>query len=179
MICTAAEVASHAGHPPLTTEETAAVEAQITLYQGELEALLGRGVERASRTETRTLSLYSTRFDARYGPVESITSVTVGGAAVPPTNYYRDRNGMELWAAYYLNTVLVVTYIGGWDAPDNLPAKSAVKARTARWLNKRTDDDVGAEQTAVEGHTVKWMPDAFTPAELAACERLRAPDQAG
>lgn len=179
MICTAAEVASHAGHPPPVGGEVAEIEAQIVLYQAELESLLGRAVERASRTETRTLDIHSVRFDARHGPVHAITLVTVGGVTVPPASYYRDRNGMDLWAVYYTDTTLEVTYDGGWDEPDNLPAKNAVKARTARWLNKRTDDDVGVESSQVEGHTVKWMPDAFTETEMAACSRLRSPYLAG
>lgn len=151
--------------------------AQIALYQAELEGILGRGVERASRTETVGNWLGS-RLAVSYGPVHSITSMAVGGVSLTPSQYGYDRNTIEPWGFSYVGPVTVV-YDGGWEPPRNVPAKSAVVARTARWLNKRTDDDVGVEQSQVEGHNVKWMADGFTAEELKACERLRAPDLAG
>ncbi len=177
MICTAAEVAAHAGRASLTVAETAAVTTQIAIYQADLEATLGRGVEKVARTETVLASCALDRFYARYGPVHAITSVTIGGIVQQASHYERSRDGLLLYSGFYEPGIdMVVVYLGGHDTPANLPAKGAVMARTARWLNKRTDDDVGTETSAVEGHSVKWMVDAFTEAELNACHRLRAPD---
>lgn len=183
-IATAQEVADHAG-VALAAGEAALVDAQVVLYQAELESILGRGVTKLSRVESVWCPLgvagtpTADRWYARRGPVHSITGITAGGLAVASTSYARNRNGAEVAGVWTDGTEVVVTYVGGWDAPDNLPAKSAVVARAARWLNRRRDDDVGTESSTVEGHSVKWMADSFTEAELRACSRLRAPDQAG
>lgn len=191
VLLTVDEVVAHVG-AVVDAGDEAVIEAQVALYQGELESILGRGVTLAVRTEsipilTRTDGLrglpprigeVGNRWYARRGPVRSITSITAGSAVMLPANYTRTRDGAELWGGTPMvaGEDLVATYAGGWDYPDNLPAKQAVMGRVARWWNKRTDDDVGAETSGVEGHTVKWMPDEFTPAELSACARLRAPD---
>jgi hypothetical protein len=163
----------------LTTEEAALVDDQIALYQSELEAILGRAVTNRTHTQTATWPVATERFSVSGGPITSVTSVTVNGVALTTTEFaaYRDSLTFYTWSA--IPGAFTVTYVGGWDAPRNLPAKSAVIGRTRRWWNKRADDDEGTESSSVEGHTVKWMPDAFTVAELNACERLRAPDMAG
>ena len=178
MICTPAEVAAHAGRSTITPAEEAALTTQIALYQAELEGLLGRAVERAERTETWP-GWTGAKVYASHGPVHGVVSVTVGGLPLTTSQYGWDRYGFEAPYSYYPSSTLVVVYDGGWDAPRNQPAKNAVMARTARWLNKRTDDDVGTKASAVEGHSVTWMDDGFTEGELRACDRLRAPDQAG
>lgn len=181
LVVTAAEVAEHVGAGTLSPEDDALVTDQIALYQAELEGILGRGVTRVTRTESVPLPLSGDRWTARRGPVHAIITVTSGEEVlVSGTGYARNRHGAEVWGGTWLaGTSLVVTYEGGWDDPDNRPAKQAVMARTARWWNRRSDDDVGVEQSTVEGHSVKWVEDAFSPSELRACSRLRAPDMAG
>lgn len=178
------EVVEHAGGAlPVSVTDEAIIAAQVALYQAELEAILGRGVTKEARVDTLPLPLAGSYWRARRGPVHEISGIEAGGVPLSTTYYARNRNGAELWGGtygtYVEGTDLVVSYVGGWDAPDNQPAKSAVLGRTARWWNKRADDDVGTESSSVEGHAVKWMPDAFTVAELNACERLRAPDLVG
>lgn len=204
-IATASEVAVHVGAGTLDAGTTAAVEAQVALYQAELESILGRGVTSGDRSESRVIYYTGSTLDSadsgpyshvgewtmqwggaglrvavERGPVASITSIVAGGSTLAPSFYTRTRDGAEVWGGTLVpGTDLVITYVGGHGPPKNLPAKQAVMARAGRWLNKRDDDDVGVESSAVEGHTVKWMPDAFTDAELRACNRLRAPDMAG
>lgn len=184
IIASAEEVAAQST-AVLSAADLVALEQQIVLYQSELEALLGRGVTMMERVEAVPLPLShrgdgGDRWHARRGPVHGITSMVAGAVALLSTDYSRNRNGAEVWGGSWVEgTNLVVTYVGGWDYPDNVPARSAVTARALRWLSKRSDDDLGTESSAVEGHSVKWMPDAFTEAELSACSRLRAPDMAG
>lgn len=163
----------------LSDSDAALVTDQILLYQAELESLLGRAVTRRTHTQSTYWPMTADRFGLYGGPVESVTSVTVAGAAVNATDYDVHRDSIEVMTWLATPGQLTVTYVGGWDAPRNLPARQAVIARTKRWWNKRSDDDEGVKQSSVEGHSVTWMDDEFTPAELAACSRLRAPDMAG
>ncbi len=182
------DVVAYVGHDELDDATEAALVAQIALYQAELEGHLGRGVQRLDRTEVVPINappadpeLYETpRWYARRGPVHSVAEITSGSTVLAATYYTRFRDGAVLLGGTMVEgTDLTVTYTGGWDTPDNLPAKLAIIARAGRWLNKRDDDDVGTESSSVEGHAVKWMVDAFTDAELDACSRLRSPDMAG
>ena len=164
----------------LTEEDAALVDGQIALYQAELEAILGRAVTNRTHVETASWPVNSERWSVSGGPITSVTSVTVNGVPLVVTSEYaafRDSLTFYTWTA--VPGSFTVTYVGGWAAPRNLPARSAILARTKRWWNKRSDDDEGTESSSVEGHAVKWMPDAFTVAELNACERLRAPDMVG
>lgn len=202
---TSQEVIGYVGAGDQDAGTIAVIQSQIDFYTAELEAILGRGVQLLERTESRVIyytgsSLESTdsgpyshvgewtmqwggaglRVAVERGPVASITSIVAGGSTLAPSFYTRTRDGAEVWGGTLVpGTDLVITYVGGHGPPKNLPAKQAVMARAGRWLNKRDDDDVGVDSSAVEGHTVKWMPDAFTDAELRACNRLRAPDMAG
>lgn len=192
-LVTPEEVVAYVGAGDQDAATLAALEAQIAFYQAELESILGRGVQLLERTETRVI--YSDpvpyeqggqwgsaglRLIVERGPVASIASITSNAAVLDASSYTRIRDGAEVWGGSAIpGTDIVITYVGGHDSPKNLPAKQAVMARAGRWLNKRADDDVGVESSAVEGHTVKWMEDAFTDAELRACNRLRAPDMAG
>lgn len=159
--------------------EAVLVDDQIALYQAELEAILGRAVTNRTHTETATWPVTSERWVVSGGPITSVTSVMVNGTALATTEFFPYRDSLAFYSWSAVPGSFTVTYVGGWDSPRNLPAKSTVIARTKRWWNKRADDDEGTESSSVEGHAVKWMPDAFTVAELNACERLRAPDMVG
>lgn len=160
----------------LVGDEQQDAEDLIALYQGELEEVLGRSVERRSFTETAPWPLRTDRHYVRRGPIASVTTVTIRGMAVASTDYEVFRDSVEVRSWLATPGVLAVTYVGGWDAEGAKPAKSAVVARVCRMLNRHDDDDEGVKQSQVEGHSVTWMDDAFTPAELAACDRLRSPD---
>ncbi len=163
----------------LTEDEADLVADQIRMYQAELESLLGRAVTKRTHVQEAAWPMTAERYLLFGGPITSVTSVTVAGSTVNSTDYTVHRDSVELMTWLATPGRLVVTYEGGWDSPRNLPARSAVIGRTKRWWNKRADDDEGTESSSVEGHAVKWMDDAFTPAELAACSRLRSPDMVG
>lgn len=171
---------------PLSDDEVEDAKRLIGNYQGELEAILGRSVERRTFTETADWPLRTDRYYVRRGPIASVTSVTIGGIAQTTTNYRKHRDSIEfgpLWNAsgflWSSSVDLVVTYVGGHPPDVVEPAKAAVVARTCRMLNRHEDEDEGVKTSAVEGHTVAWEADEFTAAELAACSRLAAPDAAG
>lgn len=151
----------------------------IDQYQAELEELLGRGIERRTVTETAAWPTASERYYVKRGPIASVTSLSVGAVAVAATAYAVHRDAVELWPWTATPGVLSVTYVGGWDAERAKAAKAAVVARVCRMMNRHDDDDEGVRQSAVEGHSVTWMDDAFTEAELKACKRLRHPDFVG
>lgn len=163
----------------LSVEDATAADDQIALYQAELEALLGRSITNRTHVESGTWPLSGDRFYASGGPITAVTSITIAGSAVNAADFIVHRDSIEVSTWLATPGAIVVTYVGGWDAPRNLPARSAIIARTRRWLNRRSDDDEGVEQSSVEGHSVKWEADAFTEAELEACSRLRSPDLAG
>lgn len=164
---------------PLSIADEAILAAQITLFQADLEAILGRAVVRRSHVQEAMWPYLGDRLYVSRGPIASVASVSIGGAAVNANDYVVHRDAIEVMTWLATPGRITVSYVGGWDAPANLPAKQAVRARTIRWWNRRADDDEGVDQSSVEGHSVKWQAEEYTAAELEACSRLRHPDLAG
>jgi hypothetical protein len=151
----------------------------IDLYQAELEEVLGRSVERRTFVEDAAWPIKTDRFYVKRGPIVSVTTVTIAGLGVAAADYEIYRDSIEVYTWLGTPGLLAVTYVGGFDAERAKPARQAVLARVCRMLNRHEDDDEGTKSSAVEGHSVTWMDDAFTPAEWEACSRLRAPDLVG
>lgn len=164
----------------LSDDEAEDARRLIASYQAELEGLLGRSIEQRSFTETKPWPLHADRFYVRRGPIVSVTSVTVMGTPLGPSNFVHRRDSVELmWSAYTsgygTGGNVEVVYVGGWDADAAAPAKAAVVARVCRMMARHEEDDEGTKSSGVEGHTVQWMDDAFTEGELRSVHSLGSP----
>lgn len=179
-IATAADVARYVGRP-FDDEETVECEAAIARFQADLESWLNRRLGVAARTEIHRLAYDAEYCPVNQGPIVSITSVeiqTIGPLDAAWTQI--SNRGIEflvgpLFTVSYPGDTMevTITYVGGFDAEQWLPARSVIISRTARHMNKRKDDAFGANLVISEGYRVDYDADKFTDEELRTCSRLK------
>lgn len=161
-------------------KDVALISELIVDVVAEVETHLRRTLEDGARTETVSVPA-DPEIDGRvfvpltYTPVNSISSVTVNGTAQAATAFLRERSGVVLLTYPVTNTAneleVAVTYDGGLGAKAVAALRPMIKRRVVRLMNKIEDEAIGTQSTNVEGYSVKYDTEGFTPDE----EKLMAP----
>lgn len=161
----------------VTTSTTADLSAQDALvtatvqrYAAEFEAAIGRPV--SVEVTDEEAELLGPILVTRYRPVVSVEDISDTG------DYTLARGVIQFLdtAAATLGSTpatITVSYTATFDPHSLAAARSAVAARSLRFILRDLDDATGVTSVSEEGHSDNYMEDAWTTAELATIESMR------